>query len=503
MSGFGAIGELPIGAVPAASSSTGPTVVQSGTLVTTTTRKASDTITIAGSTSGNALFVWGTYNPSGGVTLAITDDKSNTWNIDASANLNTNTYRTAFVASCLAPATGTTAITLTYSGGTAVVTAAWAEYSGIAGLDNAASHGSGGNGQSTPQTLTASAVDTTANDLVLHAFTNGGSFSSNQGYTPPASTSGGAFTNAVVQQQNNGTFGNGYADYRINTSTLTNDATDSWVTGADFIAQALVSYKGAGSSPDVTVALAGQSVTVSTGTIAPSASIPLSGQGVTASTGTLGVNHSQALTGTAVTASAGTLTPSSSIAVTGQAVTASTGTLGVQSSVTLTGQAVTASAGTITPSIGGDLTLALTGIDLVFATGTITASAPAATQQYSGGYGVAFALEQRALRYRWEREKAKRLAEEAQEQQEKVDAEIARLMHAELARQAELAELQRLRLLVARNAQIEGVNESVQMAFDRARAEQSFSRLQALQRELNKALEDEEMAVLMALMGVD
>lgn len=226
-------------------------LVQNGTKVTTTTRSASDAITIAASGAGNALFVWGCYNPSGAVTLQVTDDKSNTWTVDAVDNLNGTSTRSAFVASCLAPAAGTTTITLTYSGGTAVVTAAWAEASGISGLDNAKHWGSGGNGQTSPQTITEAAVDTKSADLVLHAFTNGGSFSSNQGYAPPPSTTGGAFTNLVVQQQNNGTFANGYADYRINTAAITDDATDSWSTGADFIAQALVSYKGSAAAARV------------------------------------------------------------------------------------------------------------------------------------------------------------------------------------------------------------------------------------------------------------
>ena len=120
---------------------------------------------------------------------------------------------------------------------------------------------------------------------------------------------------------------------------------------------------------DVTVALSGQAVTASAGTLAPTASLALSGQAVTASAGTL--TASQALSGQAVTASAGTAAPTLTIALTGQAVTASAGTVTYNASgnitLALSGQAVTASAGTLVPS----RTVAQTGQAVTASAGTV------------------------------------------------------------------------------------------------------------------------------------
>lgn len=82
---------------------------------------------------------------------------------------------------------------------------------------------------------------------------------------------------------------------------------------------------------DVSVALSGQAVTTSTGTLTLGIVVPMSGQAVTASAGTLTAsgdsNVTVALSGQAVTASAGTLVPSHARALSGQSVTVSTGTV--------------------------------------------------------------------------------------------------------------------------------------------------------------------------------
>ena len=120
----------------------------------------------------------------------------------------------------------------------------------------------------------------------------------------------------------------------------------------------------------------------------------------------------------------------------------------------------------------------------------------------SGGWLHYVRFEQEELRRRQRRALASERALEAQQEAKdnELQAELARRLHAELARQEQLDELQRLRLLVARHARLEGVPDVVQRAFERARAQQSFSRLQALQREFAKSLEEEEMALLMILL---
>lgn len=147
---------------------------------------------------------------------------------------------------------------------------------------------------------------------------------------------------------------------------------------------------------DVTVALTGQAVTASAGTLLAANSVPLagqsatasagtvtglasytaalSGQAATASAGTLLAATSRALSGQAVTASAGTILPASSVALSGQAVTASAGTLLPASSIALSGQAAAASAGTLLP----ELSVGLNGAEVTAAAGTVGAESTSA-----------------------------------------------------------------------------------------------------------------------------
>jgi hypothetical protein len=68
-------------------------------------------------------------------------------------------------------------------------------------------------------------------------------------------------------------------------------------------------------SPDASAALTGSAVTVSAGTLTAAVSVTLNGQAVTASAGTLTPSLSLALTGSAATVSAGTLTPTMALAL--------------------------------------------------------------------------------------------------------------------------------------------------------------------------------------------
>lgn len=121
---------------------------------------------------------------------------------------------------------------------------------------------------------------------------------------------------------------------------------------------------------DVTVALTGQSVTASGGSVTPSAAKALSGQAATSAAGTVAPSAVKALSGSAGTASAGTVAPSTAKALTGSAATASAGTVTTGSDVTaaLTGQAATAAAGTLTPS----RTVPLSGQAATASAGTMT-----------------------------------------------------------------------------------------------------------------------------------
>jgi len=117
--------------------------------------------------------------------------------------------------------------------------------------------------------------------------------------------------------------------------------------------------------------LSGQAVAGSAGTFVPNLSAVIAGQPVTASAGTVGGNVDYTIAGQAVTASSGTLVPNIAYGLTGSAVTASTGTLTATANdvtVALSGQAVTASAGTLTPSI----TASINGQDVIVSAGTLT-----------------------------------------------------------------------------------------------------------------------------------
>jgi hypothetical protein len=125
---------------------------------------------------------------------------------------------------------------------------------------------------------------------------------------------------------------------------------------------------------DVTVALTGQSLTATAGTLTPANAVALSGSALTAAAGTLTVSNSVALSGSALTAAAGTLTVSNSVALSGSSLTASTGTLAPALSVPLSGAALSITAGTLTATGGdaGNVTVALTGQSLTISAGTLT-----------------------------------------------------------------------------------------------------------------------------------
>ena len=282
-------------------------------------------------------------------------------------------------------------------------------------------------------------------------------------------------------------------------------------------------------SPDVTLALVGQAVTASAGTLTPSTSIALSGQSVTASAGTLTPTVSLALAGQAVTSAAGTLAPSASIALAGQSVAAASGVLTPSVALSLNGQAVTASAGTITADIvagGGDVTLALTGVTVTVSAGTLTAvthsGAVGCTWTASsvdilssgtnwaasgwmecpptGGFLIEFELYQTRRRRRLE--ELEKLEREALEevQSDQVMADIAALLHKQQQADAEREELQRLKELVARSMADQNASDAVAEALRAAQKRGTTAALDRLQRLARDQIEEEEFLLQAALL---
>lgn len=129
----------------------------------------------------------------------------------------------------------------------------------------------------------------------------------------------------------------------------------------------------------------------------------------------------------------------------------------------------------------------------------------APTEQNSGGWATRLLLEQHAVHRRNLLDDAKRRKQEAIEaaKDDAVQKEIARRIHAELQREEEKQEIDRLKKLVESSGELTRSTERVQNAFLKAKSERTFSRLQALQRELIRAQEEEEMALLMILLADD
>lgn len=120
----------------------------------------------------------------------------------------------------------------------------------------------------------------------------------------------------------------------------------------------------------------------------------------------------------------------------------------------------------------------------------------------SGGYGgYETAYERHLHRRRKERERELEIAQEAQEaaKDDPLQAELARYLHDQLAKQAKHDDLLRMQKIVAKQKVDRTLPEKVQKAFEQAQAEASFSRLMALEREFIKMQEEEELALLMTL----
>jgi hypothetical protein len=134
---------------------------------------------------------------------------------------------------------------------------------------------------------------------------------------------------------------------------------------------------------------------------------------------------------------------------------------------------------------------------------TITVSlgdAPAQADTPTGGFLYAYELEQ--TRRRRERREQEEREEEARALQDKVDREIALLLRAKEAEDERDAELARLKALVREHSseQLE-LSDRAKVAYVRALTQANFSALEALDREIQRQLEEEEAAILMLLLN--
>lgn len=118
----------------------------------------------------------------------------------------------------------------------------------------------------------------------------------------------------------------------------------------------------------------------------------------------------------------------------------------------------------------------------------------------SGGFFIDY--ERYSSRRKREQTERRQAEDDAKAIQDALDREIAALLHAQEGKDAERAELIRLDSLIQRLDAEEArslFNERVTKAYARALAQQNVSALLAFDRELQRQLEDEEFAVVMAL----
>lgn len=156
--------------------------------------------------------------------------------------------------------------------------------------------------------------------------------------------------------------------HKIVSATGTQSA--SWTTGPGGGSNAfkIATFKEA--NADVTLALTGQSIGSSTGTLRPDNSLPVTGVLISTALGTLTPALSLSLTGQLLTLGEGTLSVTGGdqvIALTGQSIGSSQGTLTPSNTVPVAGVALTGNVGSLTAS----LSLALAGQGTVSALGTL------------------------------------------------------------------------------------------------------------------------------------
>ena len=260
------------------------------------------------------------------------------------------------------------------------------ELSGVATASYDAAVTASGQDNNSPFTVT-SGTPSQADEIIVSFYQNGdaggGTFAEGSGMT-------------VIQSTNNSTYWLDASAYEKITSASAK--TTSWTYTAAGVnnAVAVLGFKKATASGDVTLGLSGSSTTFASGTVVANTSKSISGIDLTSAQGTvtpsIGVNV--ALSGNQATFNTGTLTPNTALALAGSAITAAGGSIsaslskalsgllasseqgivGVSTVVGLGGLENTFSAGTIVIPGGGPVTVALTGTEIAFAAGTLTAS---------------------------------------------------------------------------------------------------------------------------------
>ncbi|HLA60919.1 MAG TPA: hypothetical protein VK626_01615 [Nitrospiraceae bacterium] len=125
-------------------------------------------------------------------------------------------------------------------------------------------------------------------------------------------------------------------------------------------------------------------------------------------------------------------------------------------------------------------------------------------QTFSGGFLLAYELEQ--VRRARKRRELEELAEDSARIEDDTSRQIAAFLREQEARDAEQADAHRLHELAlryAREKDSKELSDRVKIAYVRALSQANFSALEAFQRELDRMLEEEEIAALTILFNED
>lgn len=123
------------------------------------------------------------------------------------------------------------------------------------------------------------------------------------------------------------------------------------------------------------------------------------------------------------------------------------------------------------------------------------------TATSGGGFYFAFESQQRERRRR--KKELEEAAEAAEALQDKVDAEIAKLLHEQQRKDEERANLDRIKRLIAQYPKDKINVERVDKALDRARLKQTLSAYEELEREFARMQEDEDFLIMTMLAMID
>lgn len=314
------------------------------------------------------------------------------------------------------------------------------------------------------------------------------------GDNPATNTEGGLTGSTVQLDQTDGSNlrAQALATAAVNGGTHTPSWTQSSYTANAGVFFAAFQDTGGGAiTGSISLSVSPAGALTGTGALAGSVAVTVAPSGALTGAGALAGSVPLSFVPAGILTGAGAIAGSIpvSISVSGALSGASPGDIAGSVSMALTPTGTLTGAGALDGLVMLDL-----GVSGLFAQ-PITASA-----DYSGGFLFAYELEQ-AHRRRKRAEQEERKAD-ASHLMDKVDREIALLLQKQEAEDEQRAELDRLKGLVSAHSreQLE-LSDRAKIAFTRALAQANFSALEALDRELQRQLEEEDTAVLMLLLN--